>query len=155
MRMLWESEVERIIADKYSVDLDIIKIAHHGSNTSTTSEFINYLSPEYSIISVGRDNFFGHPSQEVLQTLGRVGSKVFRTDTMGMVKVSLDNNGIEVVPYIDHQEDNTINGVVQEHWKVILFVVAYIIISIYAVSEYIKGQVNVNELESSRINIKG
>ena len=68
--------VEKNLIDKYNLqNVDILKVGHHGSNTSSDKEFINAVKPKYSIISVGRKNRYGHPKNEVLED-----SKVYRTD---------------------------------------------------------------------------
>ena len=70
---------ERDILDKYNLqDIDVLKVGHHGSKTSSSIEFINEINPKYSIISVGKKNRYGHPNKEVLDNLND--SKVYRTD---------------------------------------------------------------------------
>ena len=61
---------EKEILSKYNLpDIDILKVGHHGSKTSSSKEFINEINPKYSIISVGKNNRYGHPAYEVLETL--------------------------------------------------------------------------------------
>jgi len=80
--------VERKLVDRgWDLDSDILKIAHHGSKTSSAEEFIKAISPETAIISVGKDNTYGHPHQEVLETLEKYGIKVLRTDLNGDIKI--------------------------------------------------------------------
>lgn len=71
--------------DLPSLDVDILKVAHHGSEYSTTPEFIEKVKPEISWISVGRENRYGHPSDRVVKDLETAGSKIYRTDLMGAV----------------------------------------------------------------------
>jgi len=81
-----EEEAEEDIAHlKAWLPSDVIKIPHHGSRTSAADGFLAGVSPAIAVISVGRDNSFGHPSQEVLQALE--GKKIFRTDRDGAVKI--------------------------------------------------------------------
>lgn len=84
---------------KYSTQLnsDILKVAHHGSNTSSTKEFISYVSPTYSIISCGIDNKYGFPNQDVLNRLSK--SKIYRTDKSGNIKIIFKNNKIKINGY--------------------------------------------------------
>ena len=83
--------VERKLVDRgWDLDSDILKIAHHGSKTSSAEEFIKAISPETAIISVGKDNTYGHPHQEVLETLEKYGIKVLRTDKDGDIKIISD-----------------------------------------------------------------
>lgn len=66
---------------------DILKVGHHGSNTSTSQSFLNQIKPKYAIISVGKDNDYGHPNQKILERLEKVGAEIFRTDECGTIEV--------------------------------------------------------------------
>ena len=67
---------EKEILDKYKLsDIDVLKVGHHGSKTSSSKEFIDEINPKYSIISVGKKNRYGHPNKEVLGNLNK--SKIF------------------------------------------------------------------------------
>lgn len=94
-----EKEEEESLMLKYSTQLnsDILKVAHHGSNTSSTKEFISYVSPTYSIISCGIDNKYGFPNQDVLNRLSK--SKIYRTDKSGNIKIIFKNNKIKINGY--------------------------------------------------------
>ena len=70
---------EKEILDKYNLpNIDVLKVSHHGSKTSSGKNFIDEISPKYSIISVGKNNRYGHPNKEVLENLDN--SKIYRTD---------------------------------------------------------------------------
>ena len=70
---------EKDILEKYNLNnIDVLKIGHHGSKTSSSGEFINEMNPKYSIISVGKNNRYGYPNKEVLNVLEN--SKIYRTD---------------------------------------------------------------------------
>lgn len=71
--------------DGFDGDVDVLKVAHHGGQESTSAEFLNMVRPEYSIISVGAGNSYGHPRPATLERLAAVGSKVYRTDQSGTV----------------------------------------------------------------------
>ena len=77
--------------------IDFIKIGHHGSNTSTSKEFIEKISPKHSIISVGKNNKYGHPKQSVLDTLES--SKIYRTDLEGTIEIKLNQKGYKINTY--------------------------------------------------------
>ena len=66
---------------------DILKVGHHGSTTSTSQNFLNQIKPKYAIISVGKDNDYGHPKEKILQRLEKIGAEVFRTDECGNIEV--------------------------------------------------------------------
>jgi competence protein ComEC len=80
---------------------NVIKVPHHGSKTSAYKPFFEAISPHVAIISVGRDNPFGHPHQEMLNTLQ--GVRTFRTDLNGAVKIRESEKGLEVKTYEDFQ----------------------------------------------------
>lgn len=75
-------------------NLDILKVSHHGSNNGTKKEFLKRANPKLSFISVGKNNRYGHPSDEVVERLGNINSKIYRTDKLGSVIVDLDKNTI-------------------------------------------------------------
>lgn len=78
-----EKELIRIFPD---LSVDILKIAHHGSNTSTDELFINQIKPFYGLISVGKNNMFGHPAPEVTGTLEEEEVQILRTDVNGAIQ---------------------------------------------------------------------
>ena len=82
-----EEDAERRLLDVLS-DVDVLKVAHHGSRTSTSEEFISLLEPRLSVISVGERNRFGHPHPETLWSLRE--SKVLRTDLHGVIQVEFE-----------------------------------------------------------------
>ena len=75
---------------------DVLKTGHHGSKTSTSAAFVSAVSPEYAVISVGKDNKYGHPNQETLDTLGNFGAKILRTDQLGRIVFKSDGTNLEV-----------------------------------------------------------
>ena len=84
-----EVEQELIQAGIYLAS-DVLNTGHHGSDTSSSEEFLKTVKPEYAIISSGQDNSFGHPSPRVLKRLERIGAKILRTDELGTIKMSSD-----------------------------------------------------------------
>ena len=74
-----------LIADLPDLDCDILKVAHHGSKYSSTAEFIKACSPSVAVISVGENNFYGHPAPATIERLESYGCDVFRTDLEGAV----------------------------------------------------------------------
>ncbi|MEK7453253.1 MAG: ComEC/Rec2 family competence protein [Patescibacteria group bacterium] len=76
-----------------NIDVDILKINHHGSKTSSTELFLEKTSPEIAVISVGKNNQYNHPSPEVLERLNKV--RLFRTDLNGMVKIITDGSKLD------------------------------------------------------------
>ena len=87
--------VEEDLIEKYNLqDIDVLKVGHHGSKTSSGKEFINEINPKYSIISVGKNNRYGHPNKEVLNNLSD--SKIYRTDQNGSVMFKIKNNKLKI-----------------------------------------------------------
>jgi competence protein ComEC len=86
----------RILADAEPVDVNFLKVAHHGSKTSTTDAFLFAAHPAFAAISVGRDNSFGHPSTEVTERLEAAGVRLYRTDRDGAITASTDGTALSV-----------------------------------------------------------
>jgi competence protein ComEC len=78
----------KTLAEEQSVGVNFLKIAHHGSTTSTTDPFLSAAHPAFAAISLGRGNIFGHPSREVMDRLVAAGVRVFRTDRDGAITAS-------------------------------------------------------------------
>lgn len=91
--------VEDKLIKTYSLnDIDVLKVGHHGSKTSSSKNFINYINPKYSIISVGKNNLFGHPNKEVLKILEQ--SEIFRTDKNGSIEFKITKENLLVKYYL-------------------------------------------------------
>ncbi len=92
-----EIETETYIADAgYARNTDILAVAHHGSDTSSKAKNISIISPEYAIISVGRNNSYGHPSDRVINTLTESGANIMRTDICGAVRVVMREGKLRI-----------------------------------------------------------
>lgn len=76
---------------------DVIKIGHHGSNSSTTIDFLKAVSPKYAVITVGKDNTYGHPSDEVLDRLKKQNIEILRTDLDGTIVFTTDGENLSFV----------------------------------------------------------
>lgn len=100
--MLFTGDIEEIaekeILDKYKENTEflkstILKVAHHGSKTSSTKEFINIIKPKYAVIGVGKDNKFGHPSNVTIENLKTINTEIYRTDEMGEISINVNIKG--------------------------------------------------------------
>ena len=88
-------EKEKDILEKYNIsDIDVLKVGHHGSKTSSDKKFIDEIKPKYSIISVGKNNRYGHPNKEVLDTLND--SKIYRTDQDGSIMFKIKKDKLQI-----------------------------------------------------------
>ena len=86
---------EKDILERYNIsNIDVLKVGHHGSKTSSSKSFINKINPKYSIISVGKNNRYGHPNKEVLNNLDH--SKIYRTDEDGSIMFKIKNNKLKI-----------------------------------------------------------
>lgn len=86
---------EKDILDEYNLsDIDVLKVGHHGSDTSSSKEFIDIMNPKYSIISVGENNRYNHPKKSVLNTLSN--SKIYRTDKDGSIEIKIKSAGYSI-----------------------------------------------------------
>lgn len=86
---------EKDILERYNIsNIDVLKVGHHGSKTSSSKSFINKINPKYSIISDGKNNRYGHPNKEVLNNLDH--SKIYRTDEDGSIMFKIKNNKLKI-----------------------------------------------------------
>lgn len=83
---------ERMLESGAQLKSDLLKIGHHGSDTSTSDQFLQAVSPKYAVISVGENNSYGHPSSQTLEKLS--GIELYRTDLMGTIIASTDGKEI-------------------------------------------------------------
>jgi competence protein ComEC len=91
-----KSVEEELINYYQNLKSDVLKVAHHGSKTSTSEEFLKEIWPKIAIISVGKENPYGHPHQEVLEILNKFGIRVLRTDENGNIKIISDGQKIKI-----------------------------------------------------------
>lgn len=100
-----EEKAERAMLEKYKNDLrilktTILKVAHHGSKTSSSKEFLKAIKPKIALIGVGKDNKFGHPNNIVLKNLEGLNCKIYRTDENGEIKIITDGKNIKTTKFI-------------------------------------------------------
>ena len=89
-------EEQNIIEQGCNLKADVLKVGHHGSETSTSYVFLREVMPKYSVISVGKKNSYGHPSETVLSRLSDEGSEVYRTDLNGDIIIESDGTNISI-----------------------------------------------------------
>lgn len=100
-------KAEQVFLDFYSNgqcgnpcgEIDVLKVAHHGSATSTGKEFLQYIKPKVAVISCGADNPYGHPHKESLEHLKEAGAKVLRTDASGAIEIRLEGEKTVISGY--------------------------------------------------------
>lgn len=92
-------KTEEYLLNNYILpNVDILKVGHHGSYTSTSTDFINVIKPKYSVISVGENNMYKHPNKSVLDILDN--TKLFRTDMDGTIEVKISKKGYKIKTYV-------------------------------------------------------
>jgi len=94
-------KMEKNLESRWGVFLksDALKIGHHGSKTSSSEKFINFVQPEFSLLSVGERNKFGHPSLEILERLNSIASNILRTDKSGAILLQSDGEHISRIAW--------------------------------------------------------
>ncbi len=96
--VLFTGDIEKLAEEKIIqsnleiLNSTIIKVPHHGSNTSSTEKFIKAVNPKFALIGVGRNNKFGHPNLDVIERLTSLGIKIFRTDLNGEILITVKSN---------------------------------------------------------------
>ena len=90
-----EAEAE-MVASGHNLFAQVLRVGHHGSRTSTTQVFLDAVSPQIAVISVGSNNTFGHPHREVMDRLEMSGVVIYRTDHHGTIVISTDGRSLTV-----------------------------------------------------------
>lgn len=90
-----EEEAEKVLVSKYNgtdiLKSTVLKIAHHGSSSSSTKEFLDLVQPKLALVGVGKSNLYGHPNDEVLKRLETLKCKVYRTDENGEITIEFNS----------------------------------------------------------------
>lgn len=103
--MLFTGDIEKIAEEKLlnmykgnpeKLEAEILKVAHHGSKSSSINDFIKAVKPQIALIGVGKDNNFGHPNSGVIQRLDNINSKIYRTDESGEITLKINENSINI-----------------------------------------------------------
>ncbi|MGI6267551.1 MAG: ComEC/Rec2 family competence protein [Acutalibacteraceae bacterium] len=93
-----ESQVEQeLISSGYDIRSNVLKMGHHGSNTSNTERFLQAVNPSFSVISCGKDNSYGHPHEEVVELLNKYDINYKRTDKNGTIVVGSDGSNLTYI----------------------------------------------------------
>lgn len=98
-KMLFTGDIEKLAeqqilkTEKAEIRADILKVAHHGSKTSSIPEFIKAVRPKIALIAVGKNNTFGHPNQQTIKNLENIKCRIYRTDLQGEIIIKIDQKG--------------------------------------------------------------
>jgi competence protein ComEC len=94
------ADVERTIASQLTpARVRVLKVAHHGSRTSTSAALVESWRPGIALISCGRGNTFGHPAREVTDRLTSIGARIYRTDRDGEITLTSDGRSVQVTTF--------------------------------------------------------
>ncbi len=88
---------DRLLAHGDNLRSQILKVGHHGSESSSSTRFLDAVQPQVGLISVGAGNSYGHPSRQLLQRLRKRSTTVYRTDLNGTIEVAIDGKGYKVI----------------------------------------------------------
>lgn len=92
-----ETKAEKLLLEEnLDIDCDVLKVSHHGSNTSSSKNFLKSTTPDYAVISVGEGNMYGHPNNQTLQSLKSIGATVYRTDQSGDITFEIERGKIKI-----------------------------------------------------------
>ena len=94
-----EARVEKELIANTKIECDVLKVAHHGSSSSSSKRFIQAADPTYAVIPVGKNNSYGHPHYETLNTLDNDDIRVYRTDTDGNITFDVTAEGIKDISF--------------------------------------------------------
>ncbi len=127
---LGESHLVEVLDTK----VDFLKVPHHGSKTSSSEELLDKLDPSIAFISVGRNNVFGHPHEEVVNRYRERDVQLYRTDELGLINLKLNQGKYEINPFL--KEKRNILYVVKYFYLHLCFIIFYIIISYFLIKYY-------------------
>jgi competence protein ComEC len=84
------------MANYDTIPVTVLKVGHHGSRTSSTERFLNFINPQIALITCAQDNSYGHPHIEVLERLQALDVAIFRTDLQGSISIVSDGNTLQI-----------------------------------------------------------
>ena len=90
-------DLEKDIENKINIEqTDVLKVGHHGSDSSSSESFLRKVMPEIAVIQVGKDNSYGHPKQIILDRLNSLNCNIYRTDELNTILLTTDGEEIKV-----------------------------------------------------------
>lgn len=138
-----EKEVELNIKESIP-KVDILKVPHHGSSTSSSLEFLEAVRPDVSVISVGKNNFYSHPNVDVLERLKSIQSTIFRTDENGMIRIVMDRESLNITSF--RKERLGFIFILSNNVVFLSVIVAYFLISYTLTNIYIARKEDYHDL---------
>lgn len=140
-----EKDGEKSLVGDLDFPIDFLKVAHHGSRTSSTEEFLDKANPSIGFISVGRKNSFGHPNDDVIERYEDRGVELYRTDQDGLIELILNGNDYEIFPFI--KEKTSLLYIIENYSLKICYFIIYLIISYIMVRDFAILEKEMEEIE--------
>lgn len=94
-----EADAEAVLIGEKDLNADVLQVGHHGSSTSSSKAFLEFVSPDYAVIPVGEGNAYGHPHRETLEALDELDIKTYRTDRKGDITFYVNKKGIDDIKF--------------------------------------------------------
>jgi competence protein ComEC len=91
------SRIEDVLLPRFNLDADILKVGHHGSKSSTSVQLLEEVTPEFSVIQVGKNNSYGHPAPQVLDNLSSSSTTILRNDLDGQINFTSDGTSFKLI----------------------------------------------------------
>lgn len=136
--ILFTGDIEKIgeshLLEVLDTKVDFLKVPHHGSNSSSSEDLLDKLEPDIAFISVGKNNMFGHPHEEVVNRYGDRNIQLYRTDELGLIKLKLNKDKYEITPFL--KEKRSVLHIVEYFYFQLCFIIFYIIILYILVKHY-------------------
>ncbi|MCF6463217.1 DNA internalization-related competence protein ComEC/Rec2 [Clostridium sp. Cult1] len=152
INILFTGDIERMgeenVNNSLNLNIDFLKVPHHGSNTSSGEDFINRLKPSIGIISVGRNNGFGHPHKEVLNRYKAHNIEIYRTDELGLINLILNKDEYKIVPFL--KDRWSILDIVSNYSSYLIYLIIYFYISYKIIIKFL-----LIEEEMAKIELQG
>lgn len=147
--ILFTGDIERLgeegLMKSLNLDVDFLKVAHHGSNTSSGEDFLKKFKPKVGFMSVGRNNSFNHPHEEVLERYKKHNIELFRTDELGLIRLKLDGDKYEIKPFI--RERKSLVGMIRNYWLEIIYLIILSFLSYRLVVEFLLVEEEMEKIE--------
>ncbi len=147
--ILFTGDIERLgeegLMKSLNLDVDFLKVAHHGSNTSSGEDFLKKIKPKVGFMSVGRNNSFNHPHEEVLERYKKYNIELFRTDELGLIRLKLDGDKYEIKPFI--RERKSLVGMIRNYWLEIIYLIILSFLSYRLVVEFLLVEEEMEKIE--------
>ena len=149
INILFTGDIERMgeenVNNSLNLNIDFLKVPHHGSNTSSGEDFINRLKPRIGIISVGRNNGFGHPHKEVLNRYKAHNIEIYRTDELGLINLILNKDEYKIVPFL--KERWSILDIVSNYSSYLIYLIIYFYISYKIIIKFLLIEEEMEKIE--------